>query len=338
MARSLRTAACALALSVTLGVTPAFASTTISPANPGGIASPTSPNGVPGAGVGPEFHTFVAARTYATAHLGSTPGGANDFSCRPKAGQRPIVLIPGTGEDAFSTWAMYAPQLAASGYCVFTFNYNPQISALTGKTMDDWPFTGDIRSSAAFMAGFVDRVLAATGSDKVTLIGHSQGGGPLPRSYLKWYGGATKVDQVIGIVPSNHGTTAYGINTLYLALGPNRQDSVLSAADSLNMTGWAQQLSASSFMADLNAGGDTVAGVRYTVITTVWDQVVVPYASAYLRGDNVTNILVQDRCPLDAYTHLNATYDPVAFQYVRNALDPENSRPVRCVWIPPYVV
>lgn len=329
--RAVSIAAAAL-LTFALSVPTAHAAPT--PADPGGIEAPTSPAGLPNGPAGPEYRTFAAARIHAGNHWGSKPAGANDFTCTPKEGQSPIVLIPGTGEDAFATWSFYSPQLAALGYCVYTLNYNPSLT-LSGRTDDDQPFSGDIRSSAAFLAGFVDRVLASTGAEKVTLIGHSQGGGPLPRAYLKWYGGKAKVDHLIGLVPSNHGTTMYGIAKLYDGLDLGTQDAINSLATRLNQQSLAQQLVNSPLNRALDEDGDTIDGIRYTVISTRYDQVVLPYSNAFLSGQNVTNVLIQDQCPLDVYTHLNFTYDTAAFQVVRNALDPEHAKPIRCAWIPP---
>ena len=49
-------------------------------------------------------------------------------------------------------------------------------------------------------------------------------------------------------------------------------------------TACVQQEAGSAFLANLNAGGDTVAGVSYTVIESRNDEVVTPYTSAFLSG------------------------------------------------------
>ena len=67
----------------------------------------------------------------------------------------------------------------------------------------------------------------------------------------------------------------------------------------------------------------TVAGVRYTVIESRGDEVVTPYTNAFLpAASNVTNILLQNQCPLDATDHLEIAYDPIALADMLNALDP----------------
>ena len=59
----------------------------------------------------------------------------------------------------------------------------------------------------------MNKVLAATGAKKVDLVGHSQGG-MMPRYYIKNLGGASKVNTLVGLAPSNHGTTLEGLFTL----------------------------------------------------------------------------------------------------------------------------
>ncbi|CAM5231106.1 Alpha/beta fold hydrolase OS=Streptomyces tendae OX=1932 GN=F3L20_09145 PE=4 SV=1 [Streptomyces tendae] len=54
---------------------------------------------------------------------------------------------------------------------------------------------------------------AATGAAKVDIVGHSQGG-MMPRHYLKFLGGAAEVNALIGIAPTNHGTTLGGLTAL----------------------------------------------------------------------------------------------------------------------------
>jgi hypothetical protein len=90
-------------------------------------------------------------------------------------------------------------------------------------------------------------------------------------------------------------------------------------------------------MAALNAAGDTVPGVKYTVIATKYDEVVTPYRSAFLSGPNVTNITVQNGCLLDGSEHLALSYDRRALGYVLNALDPAHARPAPCALVLPLV-
>jgi triacylglycerol esterase/lipase EstA (alpha/beta hydrolase family) len=170
-------------------------------------------------------------------------------------------------------------------------------------------------------------VLRATGASKVDLVGHSQGG-MMPRYYLRFLGGAEKVHTLVGLAPSNHGTTVDGLFTLANFLGANSFLGALCPACE-------QQDAGSAFLTKLNTGADTVPGVHYTVIQSANDEVVTPYASAFLSGTNVTNILLQSQCFLDQGEHLSMPYDHIADGDVLNALDPAHQVAPACTLVLP---
>ena len=130
---------------------------------------------------------------------------------------------------------------------------------------------------------------------------------------------------LVGLAPSNHGTTFSGLATLGNQHGFNQPFSP-GSCNACN-----DQIIGSPFMTELNSGGDTVAGVDYTVIATNHDEVVTPYTSQFLSGTNVTNITVQDQCAADVSEHIGLPWDPIAIHDVRNALDPANATPVSCL-------
>ena len=326
----LRAALLAVTTSVTLMGTAsmAFAAppSDITPDHPGGVAAPHSPEGVPSNVEGPSMSRFAPAVRFAMRHPGAKVPGTNDFTCTPRKGTHPVVLIPGTTEDAFTTWSYYGPRMQAAGLCVYTFNYNP----MTHPLVEAVSTTGNIYSTAAFMAHFVDKVLKSTGADKVDLVGHSQGGGPLPRAYIKYYGGDKKVNHLIGIVPSNKGTSILGMEKFLNKSGRPANTIVGTVAKFLNMESVPQQLQGSTFLKDLNAGGMTAPGVKYTVIATRFDNRVFPWTNALIPEPGAKNIVIQDVCPLDHSAHTNITYDPMTYQVVANALEPQRATPVRC--------
>ena len=104
------------------------------------------------------------------------------------------------------------------------------------------------------------------------MVGHSQGG-MMPRYYIKFLGGAKVVDDLVGLSPSNHGTTIVGDPGNPLTGALRR---ACPACD--------QQAAGSPFLTRLNAGDETPGTVSYTQVTTRYDEVVVPYTSAYLAA------------------------------------------------------
>ncbi|MGW9498366.1 esterase/lipase family protein [Streptomyces prasinus] len=262
----------------------------------------------------------VALLPATTAHAAGAPSsGWNDYSCKPSAAHpRPVVLVHGTFGNSVDNWLGLAPYLTHRDYCVFSLDYGQ----LAGVPL--FHGLGPIDRSAQQLDAFVDKVLAATGAAKADLVGHSQGG-MMPRHYLKFLGGAAEVNALVGIAPSNHGTTLAGLTNL-LPYFPGVGHLLNEATPAL-----AQQVAGSDFLDRLNAGGDTVPGVRYTVIATRYDQVVTPYRSQYLNGPNVRNVLLQDLCPVDLSEHLTiALTDRIVFHEVANALDPSRARPTSC--------
>ena len=326
----LRAALLAAMTSVTLMGTAsmAFAAppSDITPDHPGGVAAPHSPDGVPSNAEGPSMSRFAPAVRFAMRHPGAKVPGTNDFTCTPRKGTHPVVLIPGTTEDAFTTWSYYGPRMQAAGLCVYTFNYNP----MTHPLVEAVSTTGNIYSTAAFMAHFVDKVLKSTGADKVDLVGHSQGGGPLPRAYIKYYGGDKKVNHLIGIVPSNKGTSILGMEKFLNEPGTTANTIMSAGARYRNLESAPQQLQGSTFLKDLNAGGMTAPGVKYTVIATRFDNRVFPWTNALIPEPGAKNIVIQDVCPLDHSAHTNITYDPMTYQVVANALEPQRATRVKC--------
>ncbi len=254
------------------------------------------------------------------------PPGANDFSCRPSAAHPdPVILVHGTLANMNDNWQAASPILANHGYCVFAFNYGG--SSATA----DLQGTGDIAASAAQLATFVSQVLAATGVAKVDLVGHSQGG-MMPRYYLNFLGGAAKVNTFVALAPSNYGTTLDGLTVLGTDIGLIEPINSLLAT---TCTACVEQEDGSAFLAKLNAA-PTVAGVNYTVIETKGDEVVTPYRNAFLpAAPNVSNITLQNQCPLDASDHVEIAADPVAMADMLNALDPAQPVTVPCLAVLP---
>jgi pimeloyl-ACP methyl ester carboxylesterase len=223
---------------------------------------------------------------------GIPPPGANDPACKPAASHPyPVILVHGTFGDMTVSWNTIAPALESKGFCVWALDYGNR-------------GTGPIDRSADQLVAFIDMVRAKTGADKVSLIGHSQGG-MLSRYVAVRRGRLDVVDDIIGFAPSSHGTT----NPL---AGP---------AGAFGCTACAEQQAGSPFMRKVNEPPPEAPGPAwYTTVTTRHDEVVTPYQSQALAGDHATNVILQDRCPADFFEHVTIVGDPVALQWAVNAL------------------
>jgi triacylglycerol esterase/lipase EstA (alpha/beta hydrolase family) len=250
-----------------------------------------------------------------------TVEGAN-HNCKPSpAHPYPVVLVHATLADEGSNWVTLAPLLANEGYCVYAFNYGATLASL-----EVWPFIGPridglghIERSAEELKAFVNTVLSKTGAAKVDLVGHSQGG-MMPNYYIRLLGGASKVNVLVGLSPSNHGTTLSGLTKL-IELFPFASGIVGGLLEFLGAPALPEQEENSAFIKKLFGSGEpVVSGVRYVVIQTTHDEVVTPYAHAFLSGSNVTNITIQNQCSGDPVAHIGMFDDSPALQNVLNQL------------------
>lgn len=263
---------------------------------------------------------------------GGSAAGSNDWSCKPTAEHpNPVVLVHGTAGNRLNNWTTFAPLLANEGYCVFapTFgNYADQpypISAIGGMLRAE--------DSAAQIGAFVDEVLAATGAERVDILGVSQGS-VVPNYFVKYLGGAAKVDKYISLGPAWNGSALTGPDggATLLALGTDDARGVLPFCQAC-----VQFLPASQFIAKLHEGGLYAPEVTYTNIMTRYDEGIWPYTSGYVEGPNATNIVVQDGCSQDYSDHIALLASRVTAGHVLNALDPDHPRPVPCVFVAPFV-
>lgn len=273
-------------------------------------------------------------------HPTASPPGADDPDCKPSGEHpRPVVLVHGTFNNRASTWNALSPLLKNEGYCVFSLNFGAKRK---GSAVGA---TESIDASARQLARFVDAVLRLTGAGEVDMVGYSQGG-MMPRQYLRFHGGATKVASLIGLAPSNHGTNAKFrrmLERIAAAPGSTRSSREKAVAGFLlglekRCRACLEQLAGSAFLKRLNTPPETFAGIRYTVISSKYDQVLTPYKEQFLApGPNVTNITLQDTCKRDRGDHLSMSFDSVALHHVTNALDPDDATPPKCVPVHPGI-
>jgi triacylglycerol esterase/lipase EstA (alpha/beta hydrolase family) len=218
------------------------------------------------------------------------------------ATRNPILLVPGTTVNPTE----------------FAWNWEPALSRL------GWPYctidlpgnaTGDIQIAGEYMV-YAIRTMHELSGRKIDIVGHSQGG-MVPRWALRfWPDTRAMVSSVIGVAPSNHGTIVAGPLCL-----PGCAPAI-----------WQQKADA-NFISALNSAQETFPGISYVDIYTRLDEVVVPNfssdgsSSLHGGGGQITNIAVQQICPLDVVDHVGiGTYDNTAYQITMDALT-HNSLP-----------
>jgi triacylglycerol esterase/lipase EstA (alpha/beta hydrolase family) len=224
-----------------------------------------------------------------------------------KASRDPILLIPGTNLDPKPNYGWnYERAFKARGwpYCTVTLPYS---------TM------GDVQVAGEYVVHAI-RSMARSAKRRVDILGFSQGG-MLPRWALRfWPGTRAKVDDAVGLDPSNHGT----VNSEY-------------ACQASCPPAYWQQASGARFIEALNSRAETFAGIDYTVIYSNRDEVVVPNSddsgssSIHTGGGRIANVRVQDICPADNSDHLAmGSYDAVGYALAVDAFThPGVAKPAR---------
>jgi triacylglycerol lipase len=208
------------------------------------------------------------------------------------------------------------PVIVVNGLFGVGFAYEPLVARLRADGYRVWDFelptlgTQDIRLSAQALNAFADAVRTQTGAAKVDLVGHSEGG-LVSRAYVKYYGGAAEVDSLVTLGTPNYGTVAANIIRLF------------TLGTCVGVTACEQMTIGSTFLADLNAGDDSIGTVAYTNIATVMDELVQPYTNSFLNAadGNITNRALQSQCFVRIVGHLGLILDGAVYSGVEDALE-----------------
>jgi triacylglycerol esterase/lipase EstA (alpha/beta hydrolase family) len=217
----------------------------------------------------------------------TVPDGVNNWACRAAENQNPVVLIHGTFSSSLYSFGALGPILANQNLCVYSIDYGE-------ADPSDWfKGVGPVDESAQRIADFVKFVKTTTGKDKVTLVGHSQGG-LIGFYYLKVLQGAEHVDRFVALAPSVNGTA--------IAKTPNRDlvEYCVACAD---------QHPRSAVLRELKTGPITVPGVQYSIVVTKNDRIVVPVENQFVKEPGVQNIYIQDLLPGKRVSHSGMLYD-----------------------------
>nr|WP_246461186.1 alpha/beta fold hydrolase [Nocardia transvalensis] len=293
-------------------------------------------------GEGPEMSAYLPAFAYGLTHPNAAPPGANRWDCVPSAAHpNPVVLVHGTWLNAYDNFAYISPKLAREGYCVFALDYG--LSGILegggiGPILPGRFGVGRIEDSARQLGAFVDRVRAATHAERVDIVAHSQGG-TVSNQYLKFEGGAGKVERLVTFGATHHGTSMLGMATLGRLI-TNAGLDILGFYRPIIGPANFEQAVGSEFVTRLNAAGDTVPGVAYTVVGSRYDEVMNPLELTFLRAGadaTVDNVTLQNGCEQDLSDHLTMMYSPRALSIALHALDPAGQPDLVCAFNPWFV-
>lgn len=204
--------------------------------------------------------------------------------CQVAAAQsngEPVIFVPGWGEDILIFSAMVT-KLKSEGVVCY-----PESNVLRGVV--------DIRDSARKLATRVVEVKGLTGSPRVDLVGHSEGG-LIARYYIERLGGVSSVDDYVSIATPHQGT-------------------LLAFLGLLSPAAW-QMTPGCAFLNDLNKPDCTPGAVQYTSIYTIFDEAVVPYTGAIYPDPTVVH-----KKATWFVLHIGMLWDPTIIQWVDNSLN-----------------
>lgn len=179
----------------------------------------------------------------------------------------PVVFVHGWNSDG-STWNTMVDRFRSDGWPT--------------DLLHQWTyptFQSNV-ATASGLAAEIDRVMEATGADKVDLVTHSMGS-LSSRHYLKNLGGDTKVDAWVSLAGPNHGT-----DTAYWCGG--------AACNEMRP--------GSAFLEALNAGDETPGTTRYATWRSPCDSIINPDSTVILNeaANAETSCLQHTAFPIDA--------------------------------------
>lgn len=198
---------------------------------------------------------------------------------RESTARPPVVLVHGYGCSR-AAWCWLRRRVEARGWTAATINLEP--------------IYADIERYVEPLAQRIDAVLAATGAERVTLVGHSMGG-LVARAYLRRCG-ADRVKRLITL-----GTPYGGSELARIGFGMNGRQMVPG-------NDWLMALAQAPLQVDT------------TTIFSRHDNYVMPQTHLGLPGAR--------RCPLDAVGHLTMLFSPCVAAALLDALEAIDENPL----------
>ncbi len=238
----------------------------------------------------------------ATGNIRVIDVNAPDIGMVSEAARQPVVLVHGHSGSILGDlsvavyWSYIGGRLKSEGFDVTEIT-------LGNAAMQD------IKKSARELRDFVAATVARTGSPKVDLVVHSEGG-LVSRYYIRELGGAQFVDDLVTISTPHRGTT------------------VAHAGMGLLGEGTSQMEVASPFIQELNSGDTLFGGVEYTAMFSHADEIVLPGTNGFFDGAVNVNFMLLG--------HGGILFAPEPYKVLRSAISykylfSKGQRPVEIV-------
>jgi pimeloyl-ACP methyl ester carboxylesterase len=249
---------------------------------------------------------------------------ANDYNCKSQVHPNPIILLHALLANPAVDLNLLQRDLNSRGYCTFSVKYGqhtlaPWIGGLT-----------DMRTSSKTIADFILDVVKRTGSNKVDIVGHSEGGVMSLYVPMVYKEVSAHVDRIVSLGPAVHGAQYYGLTSLWYAGGDISRDLASSVLHFLGCAACDDMADGGNIYNDFKAATRIVhPGNKATIIMSKSDTLVAPDRSIVNESD-VQNVFVQDFCPDDQVGHAGLAWDTGVWDIIRNVLADNLHGPVAC--------
>ncbi|KAG5986053.1 hypothetical protein E4U54_005643 [Claviceps lovelessii] len=248
----------------------------------------------------------------------------NDYACRSTTHPNPVVMLHALGGNKDFDLGLLAAWLRAQDYCTFSLTYGNAPGSVIGGL-------DAINKSAPVIGRFIKQVANRTGSARVDVVGHSEGG--LQALYVSKFeaGVAQLVDKIVAVAPPTHGTSLSGLWTLVRRLGGRVSDRIEEVLRRFGCRACTDLVEGSALLARLADGPIVQRNTTVTVIASKTDVLVTPPETAFVREPGVQNMFVQDVCPSDRVGHFGLAVAPNVWHLVRNSLERTMGRKFVCI-------
>ena len=201
--------------------------------------------------------------------------------------------------SSIQTAPLHTPSLFVHGWMSTSATWNTMVARFKADGWTDSElstFTYNTSQSNATTAGIiktkVDSILRATGARQVDIVTHSMGT-LSAHYYIKYLNGGRKVDAIVSLGGTNHGT---------------------ATAQLCNQVSCIEMRLNSSFITALNAGDETWGPSRYATWWSPCDEVIIPQTSTILDGAANTQTACMNHSDLHedltVYTQVKAWVAP----------------------------